>query len=76
MFHCIPFLTGAAAGTVITYLFKDHEARDRIREGADRVVDRVRDGFERAGRAGKALVRPASTGAGQDTESDPRPATH
>jgi hypothetical protein len=76
MFHCIPFLAGAAAGTVITYLLKDHEVRDRIRAGADRVVDGVRDGFERAGRAGQVLVRPASTGTGQDTESDPQPATH
>lgn len=76
MFHCIPFLAGAVAGTVVTYLLKDHEVRDRIRAGADRVVDGVRDGFERAGRAGKVLVRPASTGTGRDTESDPQPATH
>ncbi|WP_148217501.1 hypothetical protein [Allochromatium vinosum] len=76
MFHCIPFLAGAAAGTVITYVLKDHEARDRIRAGTDRVVDGVRDGFERAGRAGRALVRPASNRTGSDTGIDPQPATH
>lgn len=76
MFHFIPFLAGAAAGAAITYVVKDRETRSRIREGADKVTEGVRDGIERAARAGKALVRSSSERTHRDADSDISSTTH
>ena len=74
MLHFVPFLAGAA-GAAITYIVKDRETRERIRNGADRVLDEVRDGIDRAGRAGKALVRPSAerSSVGPDADSASTP---
>ena len=73
MLHFIPFLAGAAAGAAITYIVKDREARDRIREGADQVADGVRSGFDRTARAAQALAGRGSVSVHQDISADDPP---
>lgn len=60
MFHIVPFLAGAAAGAAITDIVKDRDARNRIRENAEKVADGVKDGIDRTRRAASALTRSGS----------------
>lgn len=76
MLHCIPFLAAAAAGAAIAYVAKDPEARNRIRDGADKIADGVRDGIDRTARAARALTRSRASRVARETGSDAAPIAH
>lgn len=69
MFHVIPFLVGAAAGAVVTYVVKDREAREAIKNRADRIAEGVRVGLGRNGDS--ASTADAGAARTQDTETAP-----
>jgi hypothetical protein len=51
MFHCIPFIVGAAAGTAVTFMSADRRTRETIKDSAEALVDGARRGLKSAAQA-------------------------
>jgi hypothetical protein len=74
MFHCIPFIVGAAAGAVFAFVSTDQRTRDTLKDGADKLVDGAKRGVRKAA---KAVVRVTSDPVvGDDQERGVSPTAH